>query len=411
MLLLSLLVAFGLWLYVVTDVSPGYEQTFKNLPVTLENENSLMDRNLMLLSGQDSKVSVRLYGNRSDLNELNSSNIAVSVDLSGITEPGEYEREYKVSFPSGISSISISQRITPSVKLEVVEYAEKEIPVKLIFRGQLQEGLLVGQERATMSATSVSVAGPKSQVDQIDFAGLEIDCTGLTSTLTGEFRYTLMDRNGKPVDAANVKTNTGSIQLTLPVEHIKEIPLVVKLVAGGGADLEANADVAVEPKTITISGSEEALSKYNEWVLTTVNLGDVDIKTPYSEEVEIKLPENLTNQSNIPTAKVQVSLKGLSTKTVTLTKDNIHVRNVPEGMNSTVFTQQLDVVLRGGAAELQKMTPDNIVAWVDMAGYEAGTQTLPLSFEIKGVEKVGVYGKYSVTVGLAAASADPTPEP
>lgn len=409
--LLSLLVAFGLWLYVVTDVSPGHEQTFKNLPISLENESTLMDRNLMLLSGQDSTVSVRLYGNRSDLNELNASNITVSVDLNGITEPGVYEREYKISFPSSITSVSTSERITPTVKLEVVEYAEKEVPVKLIFRGQLQEGLLVGQERASMSATSVTVAGPKSQVDEIEFAGLEIDRTGLTSTLTGDFRYTLMNRTGKPVDASNVKTNVGSITLTLPVEHIKEIPLVVKMVAGGGADPNENAEVKVEPATITISGSEEALSKYNEWVLTTINLGEVDIGTPYSQEVEIKLPENITNQSNIPTAKVEVGLKGLSTRTVTLTKDNIHVRNIPEGMVSTVFTQQLDVVFRGTAAELQKLTPENVVAWVDMAGYEAGTQTLPLSFELENADKVGVYGKCSVTVGIAPAPAEPPTEP
>ncbi len=409
--LLSLMVAFGLWLYVVTDVSPGHEQTFKNLPVSLENESTLMDRNLMLLAGQDSQVSVRLYGNRSDLNELNASNITVSVDLNGITEPGEYEREYKISLPSSITSVSISERITPTVKLEVVEYAEKEVPVKLIFRGQLQEGLLVGEERASMSATSVTVAGPKSQVDEIEFAGLEIDRTGLTSTLTGDFRYTLMNRTGKPVDASNVKTNVGSITLTLPVEHIKEIPLVVKMVAGGGADPNENAEVKVEPATITISGSEEALSKYDEWVLTTVNLGEVDIGTPYSQEVEIKLPENITNQSNIPTAKVEVGLKGLNTRTVTLTKDNIHVRNIPEGMVPTVFTQQLDVVFRGTAAELQKLTPENVVAWVDMAGYEAGTQTLPLSFELENADKVGVYGKCSVTVGIAPAPAEPPTEP
>ena len=52
-LLLSLAVALGLWLYVVTNVSPESEQSYTGIPVVFENENSLLDRGLMLVSGED----------------------------------------------------------------------------------------------------------------------------------------------------------------------------------------------------------------------------------------------------------------------------------------------------------------------------------------------------------------------
>ena len=32
-LILSLLIAFGMWIYVITSVSPGSEETFHNIPV------------------------------------------------------------------------------------------------------------------------------------------------------------------------------------------------------------------------------------------------------------------------------------------------------------------------------------------------------------------------------------------
>ena len=35
-LLLSVLVAIGLWLYVITTVSPGYTATVDNIPVVFE---------------------------------------------------------------------------------------------------------------------------------------------------------------------------------------------------------------------------------------------------------------------------------------------------------------------------------------------------------------------------------------
>ena len=39
--LFSLAVAFGLWLYVITVVSPGSEATFYNIPVVFQGEGEL----------------------------------------------------------------------------------------------------------------------------------------------------------------------------------------------------------------------------------------------------------------------------------------------------------------------------------------------------------------------------------
>ncbi len=124
-LLLSFIVAMGLWLYVVTTVSPEADQNYTGIPVVFENETSLLDRGLMLVSGENATVSVRLYGKRANLNWLTSSNIIVTADLKAVTEPGKYELEYKVSYPSGITNVSLDKRITPSVTVEAVEFAEE----------------------------------------------------------------------------------------------------------------------------------------------------------------------------------------------------------------------------------------------------------------------------------------------
>lgn len=399
-ILLSLVVALGLWLYVVSTVSPESEQTYTGIPVIFENESSLLDRNLIVISGQDATVSVELNGNRIDLDQLNASNLSATVDLSSITEPGHYEREYRVSYPSGVTSVSVVRRITATVSLDVAEYATKEVPVRLVYSGGLQENLILDEDKATMSAETVTVSGPRDEVDQISFAGLEIDCTGLNATLTGDFVYTLMNESSQPVDVPHVQTDVGEIHLVLPVEHIKEVELKVELVAGGGA-AAGDARCSVEPKTIIISGSREALADIDSWTVATVNLGDVDLNEGYAKNLEIKLPDNLTNRSNSATVQVQVTLSGLTTKTVTLTKDQIQVENAPKGMDANVFTQTLDVIIRGPAAEVSALTAQSIRATVDLSDMEAGTYTKPLSFTIDGAGRAGVYGKYSVTVGLS----------
>lgn len=206
--------------------------------------------------------------------------------------------------------------------------------MQLVFQGEQQEGLIVDQERAVLSAESVHVSGPKDKIDQVAMAGILIDRTGLTETLVGDFVYTLMNEDSEPVDVVHVQTDTGEIHLELPVEHIKEVPLQVSLVAGGGA-VQENATCKIEPETISISGSEEALSAVEYVQLTSINLGDVDMAKGLTTSVEINLPDNLTNRSNVTAARVTITLSNLISKRIRLSREQIQPVNVPPGCRPT----------------------------------------------------------------------------
>ena len=72
---LSFLIAFGLWYYVITTVSPGYKDTFYNIPVVKEGSGVLEDRNLIITYQSSDNVDVTVSGNRTDVNKVNSNNI------------------------------------------------------------------------------------------------------------------------------------------------------------------------------------------------------------------------------------------------------------------------------------------------------------------------------------------------
>lgn len=407
-LLLSLVIALGLWMYVVTVISPEQEASYHGVPVVLENEGVLQDRELMLLPGGNSTVSVRLHGNRADLNELNSSNMTASVDLSGIYEPGVYDCDYKINVPSGVSSVTVAKRLTEKVHIEVVKYASKQVPVQLVFSGELKQGLFVDQEGAILSDRTVTVEGPADQVNQIRLAGIEINRGDLDQTVAADYRITLMNDAYKPVDVSNVGVDVSQVHVVLPVEYMKEIPLTVELIDGGGATGEENAVVVMSPAdTITITGSREALDKITELTITTVNLADVDLKEGYTEKVPIKLPDNLTNQSGITEIEVMVTLKGMETKTLTLSRDQITVVNLPEGLKAEIITQKIDVKFRGPTDQVRPLRLEQITATVDLTDCEAGGYTLQLNIEVKDASRVGAYGSYKISVNLTPPDAGP----
>ena len=87
--ILSLVIAFGLWLYVVNNVSKEDDITFNNIPVVREGESILNEQNLMITELSTETVSLHLAGSRDDLNKVDSSNMSVKINLSNIKEPGE----------------------------------------------------------------------------------------------------------------------------------------------------------------------------------------------------------------------------------------------------------------------------------------------------------------------------------
>ena len=138
--LLSLIIAFGLWLYVVTVVSPGSDATYYNIPVTLQNENILKERGLMITSEYPS-VNLRLEGNRTDLSKLNSGNITVLANVAGILAPGTHFLDYSESYPGDIAgnSVAVLNKDPELIVLKVEKRITKPVPVVIQYEGVLHK--------------------------------------------------------------------------------------------------------------------------------------------------------------------------------------------------------------------------------------------------------------------------------
>ena len=121
----------------------------------------------------------------------------------------------------------------------------------------------------------------------------------------------------------------------------------------------------------------------------------------------IKMPEGVSNQSGYTVVRLQVELPELETRTYSISQ--FRTKNVPEGLTAQIFTQILEVKIRGRGPVLNRLKPEHITAVVDLTGEEAGMFSLPVEFEIEGfgtVENIGAVEKYSVKGKLAA----PAPE-
>ena len=138
---LSVVIALGLWVYVVTVVKPESTDTYYNIPVVLEGESLLSDRNLMIVEGKDTMVTMELFGNRTDLDKVNSSNITLIADLARIYEAGEVELTYSHRFPGDVPSgaLSVQSKSPATIKLKVENRKSNDVPVEPVYIGKMPD--------------------------------------------------------------------------------------------------------------------------------------------------------------------------------------------------------------------------------------------------------------------------------
>lgn len=396
--LLALLVSIGLWFYAVTVVNPNDKTKINGVKVRIVGTTDLASRNLILTGGEEQFVDVEVSGRRSDLKELNRSSLEAVADVSNIDRPGEYEVSWTLDTPSTVASgdISLVGSNQNKVAVKVSEYKERPaIPVELAYEGELAEGYI--RDAATLSSETLSVGGPAEEVEKIVKAVATVNLNAAESSFTQELEYVFVDENDAPLTLSDyVKVSAPTVRVSVPVLRYKQVNLTVKLLAGGGAT-EKDVECTIEPSTIGVTGSDEALRDLDELVIKEIHLGELTTSQEWT--IIPELPAGVTNRASETSVKVSLRFKGLTTKRFTIPCASIErLNDVP----TLAFGEQSVVVqVRGRASAINALTEDDIRIKADMTNdYDPTTKTVTLQVELAAAgNSAGIIGgPYTVQV-------------
>lgn len=402
-LLISVVIAFGLWSYVITTDSPEWEETYYEIPVILKNESVLHGNGLMLGDGKIPTVTLRLKGNRSDLVNLNKSDITLVADLSRIYESGKQSVSYSIAFPGDIpdNSVEILEKTPKEIQLTIMERRTKDVDIELVYNGSVPEGFRTDKENVTLDRDAIRVVGPAAVVDRIACAQIQVDLEGQTGTINSTYRYVLLDREGKEVDSSQLTVDAEEVELTLKIQRYKEIKLLLNVIPGGGAS-ESNTHIQPDMQTIQVSGSQQLLDSLGDTLEFEIRLGEITDNT--TKQFEIKLPEGVENLTGKSILTVDIIFPELVTRTFQVT--NLRTKNVPAGMTAELLTQALTVTIRGAAAQVRALNADDLSVIVDMSGAELGTDSYRATVDTGRFISIGAVGSYSVDIRVTAEDSE-----
>lgn len=154
--LFSLVVAFGLWFFVLSSNSI---EVSKEVPLKV-----VLPTDYMIANDVTDKVTFRLSGSKFFLRTIINSISTIEIDLSG-AKPGPTYHTITpdmLSLPIGVKVVSISpSKIYPVI--EPIKY--RNIPIKVRTANQLPEGMRLLKLEAVPKTARIK--GPKSKVERI----------------------------------------------------------------------------------------------------------------------------------------------------------------------------------------------------------------------------------------------------
>ncbi|WP_130850075.1 CdaR family protein [Intestinimonas timonensis] len=389
-IILSILIALGLWAYVTASVTDVGESTVRNIPVTVVGEEALNAKGLMIDPNTKLTVNARVSGNRSLLVSMASNPseyFSATINVAEITEPGTYDLNCTIT-PEFTSLTSTGVRVMDqegkTIQVTVTRLMSKTVEVRGVFKGTVDEDNNYRANPVEVTPGTIKVQGPETLVNQVEYAQVTITGDNLTKTYTGELGFQLMTADGEVVDDDDLTTNVNTVSVVMPVVKTMEVPLSVEYVYGGGItedNFERYVTVDIQPATIQVSGDEADVS-YLEG--KTITVGKIDLSQVVQEEqvfvFPIELSTELSNDSGITQATVTVTIKGLETKTVETS--NIDIINTPDGFTADAVTQSLQVKVRGPADALETVEGYQIRVVVDLEGQNLRQAQFPFTPKI-----------------------------
>ena len=394
-ILLSIVLAIIFWFYVRSAVDPNGTVNIHNVRVEAGGTSVLTSQGLTVADIDPQVVELRVEGPTSARTELlrNRSGLYVRVDVSSCVE-GVNTLRYRPVWPENVNVDDLTAE-TSTVIVTVEKLHTKTFDVQFQLDGKVAENYQMGTP--AIEPVSVVVGGPVEQVNQVDKVAAILKSEELSERFAGDLPLVPLDKQGKPLTDLEITLSAETAYVVVPVVVMKEVPLAINLLPGGGAT-EDDAKWNIEPSTIIVSGSETDLAGLEEISLGSVSLSNVVGTKDFT--FPITLDPSLTNESGLTTATVTVTVEGLDTEVFAVS--NIRTINPPDGYLVDVVTQSVLVTVRGPAEDLEKIDASQIRVVVDLSNITTqGTQLVTARVYLDGTSTVGVVGSYPISVNIS----------
>lgn len=415
--LASLLLAFVLWFLVAQIYDPKDTVTFNNIQVRLIN-TELLDEEGKVYEVLDNSnlVRVTVTGPQSIVkSELRRSDIVAEADMSKLTDINTIAITY---YCENISNDSVEIKGNhDSVRLNVEDKTSKWIKLESNTIGDVASGYMIGN--VTLDQTNIEVTGPKSAISQVDHAGVDINVTDSTTSLSANVDIKLYDADDNELVLESVKKNVDSAYMTVEVLATKEVPVEIEYMGVPEDGYMATGEVESSVPTVRIVGTVSTLVGISAITVPEDRMNITGQSDNLVDIINLKeyLPANvrLADKSFDGKITATVYIEPIVSKDLTVAAENISVTGVPDGMEAEITStaEEYNITVSGLSRDVSILHDSsvtgilNLTQWMEDNGVEEltpGTYTIPVTFNL--AEDITVTPDINIHIRLKNADTD-----
>lgn len=395
--ILSLLLAFALWFYVISVESPTYTKEYSSVPISVVQGRGTLSP---YPPSSEWTVDITVSGKKSVLNQISVSDFDVTADISKYTEAGKQNVPLSFSIPEGATKVKSS---IDSLSLYLDTSTSKKVPITVNVvdythddEYEIGEGDSITKEANDIPVSEVTVSGPATVLEKIESALVTASLGGahVEESKTVSSSITLVDAHGEEVTSPYITTDISNIKVRIPVYMTRTLPLTVAYKYGYFDS--SNVDVKLSPSSVSVRGEADVIK-----FLDSISVTTIDEKTANEgkKTTTLVVPDGVTVQDGTTSVDVTIKFTDIMTKTVAVT--NITVKQ-PEGGVYFPSQETLRVTLRGPSDMIEEIAAEDVSAVVDLSksSPDQNNITKPAEIVISPSYSTGVYevGEYSVSL-------------
>lgn len=391
--ILAILIAIGLWVYVV-NVGTQIGTVSAKIPVQIYNISDSL-----ALSNQIPDIQIKVKAPQGVFQSLSAKDFTAFIDAAGL-QTGTQNLDVRVV--SDVAGVQILEKSPNTVEVTLSKKSSEQFPVNLQTTGKLADGFGTSGD-ATITPSSVTVAGAKDNIDKVAKVVALVTLSGEQTEVTQSARLKALDKDGKEIN--NLGFSPDAVSVKIPVERQNDTKTVgIKVnITGTPPSGFSIGNISTDRASVTISGKSSALS--NIQFLETEGISVASKTQTFTRTVTLVAPEGVQIQD---TSSVGVTIEITSvTKQKSLNAEVLFV-GVGNGLKVTSKAPStVTVIVSGSQSVVDALKDGDVKIQIDLQGKSAGTYNINLSkSNISAPSNVQIqsFNPQSVSVTLGQSS-------
>ena len=288
-LILSFIISIAAWSVITYMTDVDISKKISGIRIEVAGQETLAQNGLVVANENElPKVSVKIRGKRSDLIKA-LDNVGAAVDVSEITEPGDYLIDVSAKIP--INRISVDNVKDSAVKVSVQKLESKEFPVT-VYQSSYVEGKVI---ESVPKTEKITVRGTASELEKISGVCVTVDLMTMESKQTLPLSF-MVNEDTDIEDLGTLKMSKDTVEVENITYDAISIMVNPQVAPGVGRELDLAA-TEINPSTVVagISGVAESES------VTVI----IDEYTEEEKEYEVILPDGVYVQSEHRKVKIK----------------------------------------------------------------------------------------------------------